>query len=160
MTFVPSKLLPYSATDVERNLQNLPIGGKNLEDRMRQAVDSIPTLKHIIMNSPDGEFAPGKPVTIDLISYMIYELGLSEIMSYLPDPQRLFKEGVQWQRIRGTPKSLRMIMEWLGLEDILITEGGIGKNFPFVQNWHPRIYSSQQLCVYGLGRKNYYACPY
>ena len=36
-------------------------------------------------------------------------------MPYLKDPRAALYSGVRWQRIRGTPASLKIAMEWVGL---------------------------------------------
>jgi hypothetical protein len=58
-----------------------------------------------------------------LIPWLIWEYGLEELLPYLPDPRRAIREGVAWQRIRGTEASLRAALSWRGLDDVAIEEG-------------------------------------
>ena len=48
--------------------------------------------------------------------FLVWEYGLEELLPYLPDPRVIIVTGLQWQRLQGTPASLRMALEWLGLD--------------------------------------------
>ncbi len=47
----------------------------------------------------------------------------------VPDPRRAIQDGVRFQRIRGTPDSLRMALKWVNVEDVQIEEEPPGKHF-------------------------------
>ena len=91
-------LLPPNATPLERAL----------EIAMRPAADAlagvqlVATAKEVL---PDGW-----PM------FLVWEYGLEELLPYLPDPRVIIVTGLQWQRLQGTPASLRMALEWLGLD--------------------------------------------
>ncbi|MDR1947301.1 MAG: phage tail protein [Desulfovibrio sp.] len=53
---------------------------------------------------------PGDP----LLPFLIWEYGLGEIQQYLIDPRRVIAEGIQWQRLRGTPAAMHMAFGWIG----------------------------------------------
>jgi P2-related tail formation protein len=96
-------LLPSNSTELERDLERLtglePFYGP--VDVMRTAkIDKI------------DSFVP----------FLIWEYGLGEIMPYLEDPQRALSEGILWQRIRGTPRSLEIALGWLGLTAVIEQE--------------------------------------
>jgi hypothetical protein len=46
--------------------------------------------------------------------YLIAEWGLGELSPYLPNLYELAREGVDWQRIRGTPGAVTKGLGWLG----------------------------------------------
>lgn len=71
------------------------------------------------------KFEPPDP----FLAYLIWEYGLGELLRWLPDPRRAIREGVQWQRIRGTPKSLKIALSWANLHDIFIEEEVPGEHF-------------------------------
>lgn len=71
------------------------------------------------------KFEPPDP----FLAYLIWEYGLGELLRWLPDPRRAIREGVQWQRIRGTPKSLKIALGWANLQDIFIEEEVPGEHF-------------------------------
>ncbi|MBP2227545.1 hypothetical protein J2847_000825 [Azospirillum agricola] len=64
-----------------------------------------------------------------LVPWLLWEYGLGEVLPYLEDPQRAIREGVLWQRIRGTPAGLRVAFGWRGLDRVLVEEKGPGVHF-------------------------------
>ena len=54
---------------------------------------------------------------------------MGEILPYLGnDPRRALAEGVLWQRIRGTPDSVRIALGWIGVTGLIEeTEGGTNR---------------------------------
>ena len=75
---------------------------------VQAAVDLIRTAKE---SPPD-----------DWLDWLIWEYGLEVLLPYLDDPRVVLDKGLQWQRIRGTPDSLSMAFDWLGLGDTVIEE--------------------------------------
>lgn len=63
------------------------------------------------------------------LAALIWEYGLGELLRWLPDPRRAIAEGVQWQRIRGTPESLKIALSWAGLEGVYVEEEVPGEHF-------------------------------
>lgn len=102
-------LLPPNTTQLERDLSRAT---SSLE-RAGQSVPVIRTAKRIAI--PDS-----------VVPWLIYEYGLGEILPYLGnDQRRALAEGVLWQRIRGTPESVRIALSWIGVEGLIEeSEGG------------------------------------
>ena len=67
--------------------------------------------------------------TDSVLPWLIHEYGLGEILAWVPDPRRAIQDGVIFQRIRGTPASLRMALKWVNIENIYIEEEPPGKHF-------------------------------
>lgn len=97
-------ILPPSATQQSRDLET----ALRLLAEVSSAIDLIRTSKE---NPPDS-----------WLYWLIYEYGLEELLPYLPEPRRAIAEGIDWQRIRGTPESLRIALGWLGLTATLEQE--------------------------------------
>ncbi len=89
-------LLPNHATTLEKELVNstdsisrLGAGLERIRDAKRQ-------------NIPDN-----------VVDWLIYEYGLGEVTPYLTDPRQALAEGVQWQRVRGTPSAVELGLGWI-----------------------------------------------
>lgn len=67
--------------------------------------------------------------TDSVLPWLIWEYGLGEILAWVPDPRQAIQDGVRFQRIRGTPASLRMALKWMNIENIFIEEEPPGKHF-------------------------------
>jgi len=67
--------------------------------------------------------------TDSVLPWLIHEYGLGEILAWVPDPRRAIQDGVVFQRIRGTPASLRIALKWVNIENIYIEEEPPGKHF-------------------------------
>ncbi|MGE9266433.1 phage tail protein, partial [Escherichia coli] len=70
------------------------------------------------LNVPPSSFLP----------YLIYEYGLGELTPYVPNLYALIKEGIAWQRVRGTLRAVSMGLNWLGLKASL-EEAWTGRRF-------------------------------
>lgn len=82
---------------------------------VRAGIELIRTAKE---NPPD-----------DWLYFLIWEFGLEELLPYLPDPRVALERGLVWQRIRGTPNSMRLAHSWLGLT------AGIEEETPGGAHW-------------------------
>ncbi|ADW80132.1 MULTISPECIES: phage tail protein [Wolbachia] len=71
------------------------------------------------------KFSPGEKV----LPWIIEEYGLEEILRWAKEKRRAIKEGVEFQRLRGTPASLKIALKWANIEDITIIEEPPGKHF-------------------------------
>ena len=101
-------LLPPNATQLERDLSRVTSSLVRLE----QPVPTIRTAKRVEI--PDS-----------VIPWLIYEYGLGELLPYILDQRQLVADGVLWQRIRGTPESVRVALGWIGIEGVIEEpEGG------------------------------------
>ncbi|WP_353277841.1 phage tail protein [Wolbachia endosymbiont (group A) of Agelastica alni] len=64
-----------------------------------------------------------------ILPWIIEEYGLEEILRWVKDKRRAIVEGVKFQRLRGTPASLKIALKWANIEDITIIEEPPGKHF-------------------------------
>lgn len=91
-------LLPINATRLEKNLVELGVGitrsGENL---------GITGVK--LDNPPD-----------DWLPWIIYEYGLAPLKPWITDSRRLIREGIAFNRIKGTPKALQVALSWVNLQ--------------------------------------------
>jgi hypothetical protein len=67
------------------------------------------------------------------VPWLIWEYGLGEILPFLSDPQRALREGVQWQRLRGTPEALRIAFSWRDLDGVQVYQEEPGQHFAAFQ---------------------------
>ncbi|MFT4314688.1 MAG: phage tail protein [Wolbachia pipientis] len=65
----------------------------------------------------------------EVLPWLVEEYGLGEILHWVKDKKRTIKEGVKFQRLRGTPASLKIALKWANIEDITIIEEPPGKHF-------------------------------
>lgn len=92
-------ILPPNASQLQRDLEQA--AGPSLQ--LYNAVDAISGIKY---TPPDN-----------LLPYLVWEYGLENLLPYLSDPRLAIQEGVQWQRIHGTPAALKLAMGWLGFNN-------------------------------------------
>lgn len=64
-----------------------------------------------------------------ILPWLIEEYELGEILRWVKDKRRAIVEGVKFQRLRGTPESLKIALKWANIEDIKIIEEPPGKHF-------------------------------
>ena len=93
----PEHLLPSNATPLERALS--------------QTTDSLAHLGVLSDHLRDFKTQPGDA----LLPWLIWEYGLSELLPYLPDPRLAIRDGIRWQRLRGTPAALSTALAWVGM---------------------------------------------
>ncbi|WP_265030437.1 phage tail protein [Wolbachia endosymbiont (group B) of Athalia cordata] len=65
----------------------------------------------------------------EILPWIIEEYGLEEILRWVKDRRKAVIEGVKFQRLRGTPASLKIALKWANIEDITIIEEPPGKHF-------------------------------
>jgi P2-related tail formation protein len=65
----------------------------------------------------------------EILPWLIEEYGLGEILHRVKDKTKAIKEGVEFQRLRGTPGSLKIALKWANIDDITIIEEPPGKHF-------------------------------
>jgi hypothetical protein len=61
--------------------------------------------------------------------FIVWEYGLEELLPYLGDPRDILEQGLQWQRIKGTPASIRMAHGWLQLTSTVEEETPTGRHW-------------------------------
>jgi len=103
-----SDLLPSSSTQLERDLSL----SADLLRRLEGGPPKIRTGKRLDIQD-------------DVIPWLILEYGLGELLPYIPDQRQAVREGVKWQRVRGTPAAVRTALGWIGF-DALIEESEAG----------------------------------
>lgn len=47
------------------------------------------------------------------LPFLVYEYGLGELSPYVPTLHQLIAEGIEWQRIRGTPGAIEKGLSWI-----------------------------------------------
>ena len=104
-------LLPPNATAFEKALSQ----AMDLHGRGAPLSDALPGFK---LDAPDA-----------LLPWLIWEYGLGELVPYLREPRRVLEEGLLWQRMRGTPESLRMALGWVGLAEVALEQEPPGVHF-------------------------------
>jgi len=89
----------------------LPLNAYPWEKAMADAMDgsalatpSIDAITGTKIASPPPSFLP----------FLVYEYGLGELTPYVPNLYQLIREGIRWQRIRGTLSAVDLGLEWLG----------------------------------------------
>ncbi|WP_341810413.1 MULTISPECIES: phage tail protein [unclassified Wolbachia] len=65
----------------------------------------------------------------ETLLWLIEEYELGEILRWIKDKRKAVVEGVKFQRLRGTPASLKIALKWANIEDIKIIEEPPGKHF-------------------------------
>lgn len=103
---VPS-LLPPNATELARGLE----AALALDARL-----------------PDIEAITGPKLDADdpFVPWLVWEYGLGELLPYLTDQRAAIRQGVAWQRVRGTARALRLALGWVGFDAAAIEESGPG----------------------------------
>ncbi|WP_250294699.1 phage tail protein [Wolbachia endosymbiont of Oedothorax gibbosus] len=64
-----------------------------------------------------------------ILPWLVEEYGLEEILRWAKDKRKAVEEGIKFQRLRGTPASLKIALKWANIEDITIIEEPPGKHF-------------------------------
>lgn len=90
-------LLPRNATPIEQAIE-LAI------DPFDRLAAPIEYLSRVKIAAPDA-----------ILPWLIWEYGLAELLPYLPDRRQAIREGLRWQRLRGTPAALTMALSWIGM---------------------------------------------
>lgn len=65
----------------------------------------------------------------ELLYWLIWEYGLGEILPYVEDLRQALQQGILWQRIRGTPKSMELALSWLSLVNAKVEQEVPGLHF-------------------------------
>lgn len=92
-------LLPGNATDWEHALAEAL-------DTNQSVSPAIIAIRGTKLLAPPPSFLP----------FLIYEYGLGELTPYVPNLYELIAEGIDWQRVRGTPMAIDLSLAWLGYE--------------------------------------------
>lgn len=107
-------LLPPNATSAERALEM----ATRVRDEVHAGADTIASLKE----APPEAF----------LLWLVWEYGLEELLPFLPNAREVIAQGLQWDRIKGTPESLRLALSWLALG----ADPAIEEETPTGAHWH------------------------
>lgn len=95
-------LLPPNATTLERDLSR-----------------STSSLQRIAQKVPIIRTAKRRSIPDSVVPWLVYEYGLAEILPYVTDERTALALGLPWQRIRGTPESVRLALQWIGITGLV-----------------------------------------
>lgn len=91
------ELLPGNSTGWERAVAGVL-------DTTATLGPAITIIRGTKITAPPPSFLP----------FLIYEYGLGELTPYVPNLYDLIAEGIDWQRVRGTPAAIALALSWLG----------------------------------------------
>lgn len=104
------------------NATLLPSNSKPAQRCIVDAVALPASLQQAVTASHGAKWKSPPP---SFLPFLVYELGLGELTPYVPNLYDLIIEGVNWQRVRGTPDAIRLGLAWIGyaasLEEALTT---------------------------------------
>lgn len=80
-----------------------------LERVLSESLDNLPVLLPGVEALRGFKFNPPDSV----VPYLIAEYGLNEIADFLPDLRSTLREGIQWQRLIGTPAAVHKALRWI-----------------------------------------------
>lgn len=90
-------LLPASSDLFEKALE------ASLADRWPFFADAVAAINYDKL-SPPASFLP----------FVVWEFGLGELTPYVPNLYDLLRDGIQWQRVRGTFEAVQRGLAWIG----------------------------------------------
>lgn len=88
----------------------LPSSSTPWERLFAETNDPLVALAH---RFDDIRAADGNPPP-SFLPFLVWEYGLGELTPYLPNLYSLIREGLLWQRVRGTPAAIDRGLSWLG----------------------------------------------
>ena len=106
------KLLPVNASQLEVDLDSL----FDADGAISHAANKVRTAK--LVDIPES-----------FIPWLVYEYGLEDIMPWLDDRRLALREGVRWQKIKGTPASLLIALGWGGFQPKAVEQEVTGRHF-------------------------------
>lgn len=93
------------------NANLLPINSEKWERCIADAISLPVPLQDAVTASHAAKWKSPPP---SFLPFLVYELGLGELTPYVPNLYNLLDEGVDWQRVRGTPAAINMGLSWIG----------------------------------------------
>jgi len=90
-------ILPQNSTSMERAIEAVIAN----PDVLSTAAGLMTSAK---LGSPPPSYLP----------FLIEEYGLGELTPFVPNLYNLIREGIAWQRVRGTPSAITRGLSWLG----------------------------------------------
>ena len=130
------KILPLSSTALEKDLLRITPFTEIFS----------PTIP--IINSFKREDIPDS-----IVPWLIVEYGLGRLQQFISDPRDLIAEGIEFNRLIGTPAAIYKILDWLELEGELVEATKPGLHFAEfqVKLISPETLDKEQLCLLGKG---------
>ncbi|SFD14126.1 phage tail protein [Pseudoalteromonas denitrificans] len=104
-------VLPPSAKPLVHTLENI--------NQMPLQIDDAIGQLHTLKSEPSD----------NLLHWLVWEYGLEAILPYSHDLKKVLKDGLSWQRIRGTPQSLNLALGWIDLTQVGIEAEPPGRHF-------------------------------
>ena len=103
----------------------LPANATPLEQALSLATDSLARQALPADTIRQFKTDPSDP----LLPWLIWEYGLGELLPYLPEPRQAIREGILWQRLRGTPRALQIALGWMGADAVFVEPEVPGVHF-------------------------------
>lgn len=77
---------------------------------MSEVIDPVAALadRYEDVRAADAVYPP------QFLPWVVWQFGLGELTPYVPSLYQLIDEGIDWQRVRGTPRAIEMGLGWLG----------------------------------------------
>jgi len=104
-------VLPPNTKPLVRTLDNI--------NKMPTEIDDAIGQLHTLKSEPSN----------NLLHWLVWEYGLEAILPYSHDLKKVLKDGLSWQRIRGTPQSLNLALGWINLNNVNIEAEPPGRHF-------------------------------
>lgn len=104
-------LLPPNASQTQRDL----VEACYLEPLMAKPMAYLQQLRH----------APSAAV----LKHRLWESGLESVHQWIKDPQQALEWGQHWRHLLGTPQSVYIALNWLGINQARLHEGTPGEHF-------------------------------
>jgi hypothetical protein len=94
----------------------MPDNATPFEEVFSRAIDTYERLDPVI-SSLHGLKLMNPPASF--LPYLVYEYGLGELSPYVPNLYDLIREGIAWQRVRGTPLAMEKALGWLSYTAVI-----------------------------------------
>lgn len=104
-------LLPINSTPWERAMADAM-------SPVQEVVDGVGAIRGAKLVSLPPSFLP----------FLVWEYGLNELTPYLPNLYDLIDQGIDWQRVRGTPNAIAIGLGWLG-HTVILEEAATARLF-------------------------------
>lgn len=85
---------------------------------VQEIEDGIAAIKTAKLVSPPPSFLP----------FLVWEYGLNELTPYVPNLYDLIDQGIDWQRVRGTPRAISIGLGWIG-HTVTLDEASTARKF-------------------------------
>jgi hypothetical protein len=92
----------------------LPRTSTPLDRAAVQVVDSRSRFQADVHQIIDVRYA--ETIAVNLLPWLLRHWGLEDASAFMPDQQRLYKEGKRWQTARGRVGAYAIILDWLALD--------------------------------------------